>query len=269
MGSPQEEFLAFTQQYRGIIVSAIRRVCGAASDSLLPDVEQEVYLALWQRWNDSNHIDYPVSYLYKVAMRTALAVMHTYRAPDVEEFTAEAYPTTEPSLTIDGFSSVERACLLTETPQSIAHRAGPCRARLSSGILAHGGRDPLWVERGSGAPPHLPWDPSTQSSHDTGISIMDAWPDDLDIESWRQAYRDLQSHGSPSCPPDDHLIALVLHERPCAEREQLADHIVSCRRCTDLYRLLLHVHRDLTDGYPHPMLLEMGSVREQTKQKQS
>jgi RNA polymerase sigma factor (sigma-70 family) len=114
MGLPQEEFLAFTQQYRGIIVSAIRRVCGAASHSLLPDVEQEVYLALWQRWNDGTHIDYPVSYLYKVAMRTALAVMRTYRAPDGEESTAEGYPTTEPGLTSDGFSSVERACLLTE-----------------------------------------------------------------------------------------------------------------------------------------------------------
>jgi RNA polymerase sigma factor (sigma-70 family) len=129
MGSPQEEFLAFTQQYRGIIVSAIRRVCGAASDSLLPDVEQEVYLALWQRWDDRHHIDFPVSYLYKVAMRTALAVMRTYSAPNVEEFTAETSPTAEPSLTIDGFSSVERACLLTElldqlpTEQARAMRA--------------------------------------------------------------------------------------------------------------------------------------------------
>lgn len=114
MGSPQEEFLAFTQQYRGIIVSAIRRVCGAASHSLLPDVEQEVYLALWQRWNDGNHIDYPVSYLYKVAMRTALVVMRTYRAPDIEESSTEACQPAEPGLPIDGFSPVERAYLLTE-----------------------------------------------------------------------------------------------------------------------------------------------------------
>jgi RNA polymerase sigma factor (sigma-70 family) len=114
MGSPQEEFLAFTQQYRGVIVSAIRRVCGTTSDRLLPDVEQDVYLALWQRWNDGHPIDYPVSYLYKVAMRTALAVMRTYRTADVDESALEASPTTELSLTINGFSAVERACLLTE-----------------------------------------------------------------------------------------------------------------------------------------------------------
>jgi hypothetical protein len=79
---------------------------------------------------------------------------------------------------------------------------------------------------------------------------METWPDDLDIESWRQAYRDLQSRGSASCPPDDRLITLVLHGHPCPEREQLADHIVNCRRCTGLYRILLHVHRDLTGKHP-------------------
>ena len=60
MDALQEEFLALTRQYRGVIVSAIRRVCGAASPTMLPDVEQEVYLALWQRWNDGHRIDYPV-----------------------------------------------------------------------------------------------------------------------------------------------------------------------------------------------------------------
>jgi hypothetical protein len=76
--------------------------------------------------------------------------------------------------------------------------------------------------------------------------MMDTWPDDRDIESWRQAYRHLQGRGSPSCPSDDRLIDLVLHEHACAEREQLADHIVSCCRCTALCQILLRVHRDLT-----------------------
>jgi RNA polymerase sigma factor (sigma-70 family) len=132
MDSPQEEFLAFTQQYRGIIVSAIRRVCGAASHSLLPDVEQEVYLALWQRWTKGTCIDYPVSYLYKVAMRTALKVMRTYGAPDVEESTAEGYPITEPGLTIDGFSSAERTCMLAELLEQLpVEQARAVRAYLA------------------------------------------------------------------------------------------------------------------------------------------
>lgn len=79
---------------------------------------------------------------------------------------------------------------------------------------------------------------------------MDAWPDDLDLQAWRQAYRELQGRGSPGCPPDERLIALVLHETQSAEREPLADHIVRCRRCTDLSRLLLRMHRDLAGTFP-------------------
>jgi hypothetical protein len=96
---------------------------------------------------------------------------------------------------------------------------------------------------------------------------MDTWPDHLDMEAWRQAYRDLQSRGSARCPPDDQLIDLALHKHSGNEREQLADHIVSCRRCTDLYRLLVHAHRDLTNGRPRPTLLETDIETEQTRQK--
>jgi RNA polymerase sigma factor (sigma-70 family) len=132
MGSPDEEFLAFTQQYRGIIVSAIRRVCGAASHSLLPDVEQEVYLALWQRWSDGKRIDYPVSYLYKVALRTALAVMRTYSAPDMEVSTTQTCPPRAQSFAIEELSSSERACLLAELlDQSPPEQARAVRAYLA------------------------------------------------------------------------------------------------------------------------------------------
>jgi RNA polymerase sigma factor (sigma-70 family) len=110
----QEEFLAFTRQYRGVIVSAIRRVCGAASPTVLPDVEQEVYLALWQRWNDGQRIDYPVSYLYKVAVRTARAIMRTYSAPDIEVSITQTCPPAAQSLASEALSSIERACLLAQ-----------------------------------------------------------------------------------------------------------------------------------------------------------
>jgi DNA-directed RNA polymerase specialized sigma24 family protein len=114
MDSLQEEFLALTRQYRGVIVSAIRRVCGDASPTVLPDVEQEVYLALWQRWNSDARIDYPVSYLYKVALRTALAVMRTYSTPGSEE------AATQPSLPMaqcvagEDLSPLEGVYVLTE-----------------------------------------------------------------------------------------------------------------------------------------------------------
>jgi hypothetical protein len=70
-------------------------------------------------------------------------------------------------------------------------------------------------------------------------------PEEGEIQQWRQAYRTLQDGGGLSCPADDRLIAHVLHEHHSAEREQLANHIVGCRRCTDRYQTLLRVHRHL------------------------
>jgi DNA-directed RNA polymerase specialized sigma24 family protein len=114
MDLSQEAFLAFTQAYRGIIVSAIRRVCGAASDRLLPDVEQDVYLTLWQCWTEGTRIDYPVSYLYTVALRTALKIMRADDAADMEVSSTQTYLPTAPDLRIGDLSLAERACVLTE-----------------------------------------------------------------------------------------------------------------------------------------------------------
>jgi RNA polymerase sigma factor (sigma-70 family) len=60
---------------------AIRRVCGRRQ-GLIPDVEQEVRLALWKRLQDGKEIEHPVSYLYKMALTTALAVLR--RQPSEE-----------------------------------------------------------------------------------------------------------------------------------------------------------------------------------------
>ena len=113
MSSPQEEFCAFIQQYKGIIVSAIRRGCGAAYPHLRSDVEQEVCLVLWQRWQDGFCLDYPVSYLYKVALRMALAALHTHTASDLEMHMGERRPHAMQGTAIEALSSAERTCLLT------------------------------------------------------------------------------------------------------------------------------------------------------------
>jgi RNA polymerase sigma factor (sigma-70 family) len=110
----QEEFLAFIQPYKGIIVSAIRRGCGAAYPWLHPDVEQEVYLALWQRWQDGPRLDYPISYLYKVALRTALAMLRTNTSQNLEMHTVVRHPHAAQGTAIEELSSAERTCLLTE-----------------------------------------------------------------------------------------------------------------------------------------------------------
>jgi hypothetical protein len=80
--------------------------------------------------------------------------------------------------------------------------------------------------------------------------MRDEWPDDLEIWRWRQAYRRLQRPESPGCPGDDRLIALVLHESHGAERQRLADHIVSCQRCIFTYQLLLCLQRHISGTLP-------------------
>jgi len=83
MQTQHEAFLTFTQQYARIIRHTIWRVCGEKYPALQADIEQEVSLTLWARWTDDHCIDYPVSYLYKVALRTALAVLRTYTAAEL------------------------------------------------------------------------------------------------------------------------------------------------------------------------------------------
>jgi DNA-directed RNA polymerase specialized sigma24 family protein len=73
-------FLAFMQPYARIIKHTIWRVCGERYPALHADIEQEVYLTLWAQWTDQRCIDSPISYMYKVALRAALAMLRSYSA---------------------------------------------------------------------------------------------------------------------------------------------------------------------------------------------
>lgn len=57
-----------------------------------------------------------------------------------------------------------------------------------------------------------------------------------------RAYRELQIPGSDQCPDADALAALAVGETPTGEREGLADHVVSCRRCSESYQILTRTH---------------------------
>ncbi len=48
---------------------------------LIPDIEQDVRAALWKRLQGGKEIAHPVSYLYKVALTTALAAVR--RSPEL------------------------------------------------------------------------------------------------------------------------------------------------------------------------------------------
>ncbi len=71
----RERFEALVRGHARVMSAAIRRVCGRRHRSLVPDVQQEVYLALWKRLESGKEIAYPTSYLYRVALTTALAVV--------------------------------------------------------------------------------------------------------------------------------------------------------------------------------------------------
>src|SRR5947208_11565737 len=68
--------------------SAGRRVCGRRFKRLVPDVEKEVYAALWNVVRSGKKIEHPTSYLYKVALTTALTMVRK-NTPDMRTITLE------------------------------------------------------------------------------------------------------------------------------------------------------------------------------------
>jgi hypothetical protein len=61
MASREERFAALTQEYARVVTSAIRRVCSRRYRALIPDVEQEVRLALWKRIEGGKEIEHPAT----------------------------------------------------------------------------------------------------------------------------------------------------------------------------------------------------------------
>jgi RNA polymerase sigma-70 factor (ECF subfamily) len=116
MSSRTQDFEALVRDHARIMSAAIRRVCGRRHGSLIPDVEQEVRLALWKRLQGGNEIRHPASYLYKVALTTALAVLRGQRNEqplgEVEEQMQSR--AADSSILDDGLLPAERSQLLHE-----------------------------------------------------------------------------------------------------------------------------------------------------------
>lgn len=81
MESREEKFAVLVDEHARLIASAIRRVCSRRHRALVPDIEQDVRAALWKRLQSGKDIVHPVSYLYKVALTTALAAIR--RSPEL------------------------------------------------------------------------------------------------------------------------------------------------------------------------------------------
>ena len=108
-----ERFESLSRNYSRVVASAIRRVCSRQYRTLIPDVEQEVSEALWKRLGSGKEIEHPSSYLYKVALTTALAVVRKH-APETRPIETANEPLPETATAFGGLLPAERARLLGE-----------------------------------------------------------------------------------------------------------------------------------------------------------
>jgi RNA polymerase sigma-70 factor, ECF subfamily len=130
--SRQDEFAGLVQKYARVLGSAIRRVCSRRYRSLIPDIEQEVYIALWKRLEGGKEIEHPASYLYKVALTTALAVVRKH-APETTAIEAHEETLAEPAGNPFGnLLPAERTRLLGEVLEQLPlEQARAVRAHLA------------------------------------------------------------------------------------------------------------------------------------------
>ena len=120
MPTREDTFEALLRGYSRLVSSAIRRVCARRWQALIPDVEQEVYAALWKRLGNGKDIDHPASYIYKVALTTALSVVRKH-GPETSPIEAEAErPHAGSPDGLSGLLPAERTRLLSEALERLS-----------------------------------------------------------------------------------------------------------------------------------------------------
>lgn len=127
-----EQFEALLRRHSRLVAAAIRRVCGRRHAALVPDAEQEVYLALWKRLGSGKEIEHPVSYLYRMALTTALAVVRRSSREDPLEDEAAQRAVAAADVANDGLEPAERRRLLAEVLEAVE----PEEARALKAYLA-------------------------------------------------------------------------------------------------------------------------------------
>ena len=124
MGSREETFEALVAKFSRLVASAIRRVCARRYQSLVPDIEQEVYVALWKRLGGGKDIEHPASYLYKMALTTALAVVRKHTPEDLPIEDETKVASRETPGPFGGLLPPERARLLGEMIERLSPEEG-------------------------------------------------------------------------------------------------------------------------------------------------
>jgi RNA polymerase sigma factor (sigma-70 family) len=72
---PRVRFEGLVRQYGRLIASVVRRVAHRAGDLIREDIEQKVLVALWRQIESEQTIEYPSSYIYRIAVREAVRMM--------------------------------------------------------------------------------------------------------------------------------------------------------------------------------------------------
>jgi len=127
-----DEFDELVVRYSRLMASAIRRVCGRHHPDLIPDAEQEVRLALWKHLKGGKRIHHPVSYLYRVALTSALSVVRRQSSKEELLDPDQLDVRTASSGLVFGLSGAERRRLL----EQVLGRLPRDQARALKGYLA-------------------------------------------------------------------------------------------------------------------------------------
>ena len=67
-------------------------------------------------------------------------------------------------------------------------------------------------------------------------------PEKPEVTTLSQTYRDLQGAGSDQCPSAEARAGVAVGEAPEPDRDRIADHAVSCRRCSEDLQILMRTH---------------------------
>ncbi|MCB1050330.1 MAG: sigma-70 family RNA polymerase sigma factor [Acidobacteria bacterium] len=88
--SSEGKFEDLMREHAHLIAYALNRVLQREHRELIADAEQEIYMALWNQLQKGNQLEYPSSYIYKVALRIGLklkqqAKKETLMEPELTE----------------------------------------------------------------------------------------------------------------------------------------------------------------------------------------
>ena len=79
-GSEHSRLDQLVRQYGGLIRRVVARTAGRDASAIRDDIEQQVLVNIWRQLDREQTIDYPASYLYRVAVRETVRVVRRERA---------------------------------------------------------------------------------------------------------------------------------------------------------------------------------------------